>query len=161
MSHLPVGAGATLQPVVCGCGLAGCLQATLSDRAMVRHANAAGLLPSGNFTDLLAALEAGAPWAVELFRDRAMLVGRAVGLLLDVINPEIMVVVEAGVVRNPELLDELRAEVARFSHVCADPGHTVVASSFGPRALGIAAGSVVLNEAYSHPLELNPPPART
>jgi predicted NBD/HSP70 family sugar kinase len=161
VSHLPVGAGSALRSVVCACGRTGCVQATLADRAIVAHAAAAGLLPSADFTDLLGALETGEPWAVDLFRDRARLVGRAVGMLLDVINPEILVVVEAGVVRRPELLAELHAEVARYSHVCSDPEHTVVASSFGARALGVAAGSVVLNEAYAHPLDLSPVPAQT
>jgi hypothetical protein len=84
-----------------------------------------------------------------------------VALLLDVINPEILVVAEAGITRRPELLDELHTEVAERAHVTADPRRTVVASSFGTRTLGVAAGSIVLHEAYTRPLELRPAPART
>jgi predicted NBD/HSP70 family sugar kinase len=96
-----------------------------------------------------------------LFRDRARLVGRAVALLLDVINPEVLVVTEAGVVRDPDLLAALRGEVAERSHVCTDPERTVVASSFGSRALGVAAGSIMLDATYARPLDLRPQPART
>lgn len=128
---------------------------------MARQAVTAGLLPRPVFADLLAALDDGDARAVALFRDRARLVGRAVALLLDVINPEILVVTEAGVVRHPELLAELRREVAERSHVCTDPDRTVVASSFGSGALGAAAGSIVLDIAYANPLDLRAVPART
>lgn len=161
VGHLPVGAGAVLAAPRCACGRTGCAQATVGDRAIAEHAAAAGLIPDATFTRVLAALDAGAPWALELFRDRARLVGRAAALLLDVINPEILVVVEAGIARQPELLAELRAEVGRRSHVGVDPDHTVVAGSFGSGALGVAAGSIVLHETYSHPLELRRSPART
>jgi hypothetical protein len=59
-----------------------------------------------------------------------------------------------------DLLDDLHAEVAERAHVAADPRRTVVASSFGTRALGVAAGSIVLHEAYARPLELRPSPVR-
>jgi predicted NBD/HSP70 family sugar kinase len=161
VSHLPVGSGSTLPGRRCPCGRTGCFQATVAEQALAEHATTTGLLPEARFPDVLAALEADEPWAVALFRERARLVGRAVALLLDVINPEILVVAEAGITRRPELLDELHAEVAERAHVAADPRRTVVASSFGRRTLGVAAGSIVLYEAYARPLELGPPPART
>lgn len=160
VSHLPVGSGSALRTAVCGCGRTGCVQATVADRAIAEHAAAMGFVPRADFALLIAALEGGEPWAMTLFRDRARLVGRAVGILLDVINPEVCVVCEAGIVRDAGLLAELHAEVARISHVCSDPAHTIVASSFGTHALGVAAGSVVLNEAYARPLDLSRRPAR-
>lgn len=161
VGHLPVGSGSLLGPTVCGCGRTGCVQATVADRAVARHATMAGLLPRPVFADLLTALETGDRDVRMLFRDRARLVGRAVALLLDVINPEVLVVTEAGVVRDPDLLAELRGEVAERSHVCTDPERTVVASSFGSRALGVAAGSIMLDATYARPLDLRPQPART
>jgi predicted NBD/HSP70 family sugar kinase len=161
VSHLPVGAGPTLPAGACRCGRTGCFQATVAEQALVDHAATAGLLAEARFPDVLAALEADEPWAVALFRERARLVGRAVALLLDVINPEILVVAEAGIARRPELLDELHAEVADSAHMAADPRRTIVPSSFGTRTLGVAAGSIVLHEAYARPLELRPSPART
>jgi hypothetical protein len=66
-----------------------------------------GLLPAAPFPDVLAALEADEPWALAPFGERARLVGRAVALPLDVINPEILVVAEAG--------DRAQARTARFA----------------------------------------------
>ena len=84
-------------------------------------------------------------------RERVRLVGRAAALLLDVINPEILVVTDAGLARRPELIDDLRAEVARRSHL-GQRADAVVAGSFGTQALGVAAGSVALHEVYTRPL---------
>ena len=161
VGHLPVGSGSLLGPTVCGCGRTGCVQANVSEQAMARHAVAAGLLRRPVFADLVAALEGGDRRAKEMFRDRARLVGRAAALLLDVINPEVLFVTEAGVARDPDLLIELRDEVAARSHVCADPERTVVASSFGTRVLSVAAGSIVLDATYADPSDLRPSPART
>jgi predicted NBD/HSP70 family sugar kinase len=159
VSHLPVGSGSTLPAGLCSCGRTGCFQATVAEQALAEHAATTGLLTEAHFPDVLDALEADEPWAVALFRERARLVGRAVALLLDVINPEILVVAEAGIARRPELLDELHTEVAERAHVAADPRRTVVPSSFDRSALGVAAGSIVLHEAYARPLELRPSPA--
>jgi predicted NBD/HSP70 family sugar kinase len=160
VSHLPVGPAPTFPGRLCACGRTGCFQATVAEQVLAEHAAASGVLAEARFPHVLAALEADEPWAVALFRERARLVGRAVALLLDVINPEILVVAEAGIARRPDLLDDLHAEVAERAHVAADPRRTVVASSFGTRALGVAAGSIVLHEAYARPLELRPSPVR-
>lgn len=146
VSHLPVGGAVT-----CTCGRTGCFQATVADSALAERAAATGLIARPRFADLLAALDAGEPAALAVFRERARLVGRAVALLLDVINPEILVVTESGLARMPALIDDLLAEAARRSHVGRRDG-AVVAGSFGMHALGVAAGSVALHEAYSRPL---------
>jgi predicted NBD/HSP70 family sugar kinase len=152
VSHLPVGGDAP-----CACGRRGCLAATAAEWAVAGRAVAEGRLRTPRFADVLAAVEADERWALDLLRDRARAVGRAAALLLDVINPDVLVVCEAGTARRPDLLADLRAEVARHSHRGGDVARRVVAGSFGVQALGVAAGSVVLRETYDRPLEL---PAR-
>ncbi|TCK22167.1 ROK family transcriptional regulator [Pseudonocardia endophytica] len=165
VSHLHTGAGTILPAASCPCGRSGCVQATVADRQLTAHVRRRNLLPDATFADVLTSLEANEPWAVDLFRDRIGLVARVVALLIDVINPEILVVSEAGLARRPELLDVLHAEVGRLSHARPDPADAVVASSFGPGALGVAASAVVLDETYSRPLWIQPVsvprPART
>jgi predicted NBD/HSP70 family sugar kinase len=148
VSHLPVGGDTP-----CVCGRRGCLAATAAERAVAGRAVAEGHLRAPLFADVLAAVEADEPWAMGLLRDRVRAIGRAAALLLDVINPDVLVVCEAGTSRRPELLTDLRAEVARHSHRGPDVARTVVAGSFGVRALGVAAGSVVLRETYERPLD--------
>ncbi|GAA1388428.1 ROK family transcriptional regulator [Pseudonocardia kongjuensis] len=145
--HLPVGSD-----VRCPCGRAGCFLATVTESAVARRAVHRGHLAEPRFADVRAALRDGAPWAVTLFAERARAIGRAGALLLDVINPEVMVITESGLADRPELLAELHTEVARYSHVCTDPERTVVAGSFRTHALAVAGGSVALHDVYHRPL---------
>lgn len=135
----------------CSCGRTGCLQSEVSERAMVRRA--AGRGPAvDSFPELLERALSGDPRAVALFRRRARLVGRAAALLLDMFDPEVLVVVEPGVSRMPECLADLRAEVAKRSWVCEDPERAVVPTSFPGTVLATAGGAVALGALYADPL---------
>ncbi|MFD5645989.1 sugar kinase, partial [Streptomyces anulatus] len=102
----------------------------------------------GAFAELLDGALAGDERALGLFRRRALLVGRAAALLLDMFDPEVLVVVEPGAGRLPECLADLRAEVARRSWVCDDPERAVVPSSFTGSVLATAGGAVALGALY-------------
>ncbi|MEU8624622.1 ROK family transcriptional regulator [Streptomyces sp. NPDC048669] len=143
------GAGGGADP--CSCGRTGCLQSEVSERAMVRRAVAQGLVVE-SFRELLDRALAGDPRAVALFRRRARLVGRAAALLLDMFDPEVLVVVEPGAGRMPECLADLRAEVAERSWVCEDPERAVVPTSFTGAVLATAGGAVALGALYADPL---------
>ncbi|MBW5247887.1 ROK family transcriptional regulator [Streptomyces poriferorum] len=151
VAHLPLGAGGTGGAEPCSCGRSGCLQSEVSERAMVRRAAAQGLFV-GSFPELLDQALAGDARAVALFRRRARLVGRAAALLLDMFDPEVLVVVEPGAGRIPECLADLRAEVAERSWVCEDPERAVVPTSFTGSVLATAGGAVALGALYVDPL---------
>ncbi|MEW1691112.1 ROK family protein [Streptomyces sp. NPDC091265] len=151
VAHLPLGAGGTGGAEPCSCGRTGCLQSEVSERAMVRRAAEKGLIV-GSFPELLERALAGDPRAVALFRRRARLVGRAAALLLDMFDPEVLVVVEPGAGRIPECLADLRAEVAERSWVCDDPERAVVPTSFTGSVLATAGGAVALGALYTDPL---------
>lgn len=157
IAHLPLGDPA----IRCACGRSGCLQATVSDRAMGERAAAAGIVAEPSFDGLVAAARAGTPAAVALFRQRLRLVGRAAAVLLDLVNPDVLVVVEGGIGLLPEiaptLLAELHAEVADGSFTCAEPGDVVVPGSFGRDVLAVAGAAPVLDAVYAHPLDLPAP----
>ncbi|WP_143667286.1 ROK family protein, partial [Streptomyces sp. ms184] len=151
VAHLPLGSGGSGGAEPCSCGRTGCLQSEVSERAMVRRAAEQGLIV-GSFTELLDGALAGDERALGLFRRRALLVGRAAALLLDMFDPEVLVVVEPGAGRLPECLADLRAEVARRSWVCDDPERAVVPSSFTGSVLATAGGAVALGALYTDPL---------
>jgi hypothetical protein len=77
-------------------------------------------------------------------------------MLVDVLNPELLVVAEAGVVHVPGCLDVMRAEIAARARTCPDPARAVVATSFGGDVLPLSAGAVMLDAVYTEPLQ--PPP---
>ena len=79
----------------CSCGRRGCLQAAVSDRALGLRA-AGRDRPGQGVPSPAGTGPAGDRRAVGLFRERARLVGAAAALLFDLLNPELLVVTEAG-----------------------------------------------------------------
>jgi predicted NBD/HSP70 family sugar kinase len=150
VAHLPM-PGVTSS---CRCGRTGCLQAAVAESTLARRAYDEGLVPAPDFTLLLDEAAGGNRRVLRMLRARLRLVARAAALLLDVINPSVLVLTEAAVIRMPELMADLHEEIAAQSHLCADPARTVVPTSFGRRVLSVAAGSAVLDTVHRHPMEL-------
>lgn len=72
--------------------------------------------------------------------------GRAVGLLLDVLNPDTVVVTEVGAIHREDCLAALREEVG------PDRAAAVAPTSFPDSVLAVAGGSVALDVLYRDPL---------
>jgi predicted NBD/HSP70 family sugar kinase len=152
VAHLPL--PGHIEP--CQCGRSGCLQAVVSEATMVRRAVADGIIAEPSFLALLDAARGGDPRAGLLFRWRARAVGAAAAILADLLDPEVLVIVEAGAMQLPGCLETLRAEVRRRSP--ATPASSVITTTFGRDVLHVAAGSVALTEIYADPLALPAPP---
>ncbi|MFD3375982.1 MULTISPECIES: ROK family protein [unclassified Streptomyces] len=142
IAHLPLAGGTEL----CDCGRTGCLQAELSERTLCGRAREAGVIRTSDPMHILAAAAAGDPVAVRLLLHRARMVGRAAGLLLDVLNPDTVVVTEMGAVHREDCLAALREEVG------PDRAAAVVPTSFPDSVLAVAGGSVALDVLYRDPL---------
>lgn len=150
VAHLPV--PGSREP--CSCGRTGCLQATVSERRIVGQALTAGVIDRASIWDLIAAAESGNRLAKEIFRERGRLIGRAVALLMDVFNPEIVIIVEPGVARFEDCLAALRSEVRAHSESGRDAEETVLATSFPFTTLAVAAGAVLLDVLFRDPLSV-------
>ncbi|MET8947324.1 ROK family protein [Streptomyces sp. NPDC004542] len=146
IAHLPVPGGT--EP--CACGHTGCLQAELSERTLCRRAREAGVVDGVNPMHVVGAAAAGDPVAVRLLVERATLTGRAVRLLLDVLNPETVVVTEVGVMHREDCLNAVREAVG------AERAGHVFATSFPGTVLAVAGGSVILDALYRDPLAASP-----
>jgi predicted NBD/HSP70 family sugar kinase len=149
VAHLPLRGRAD----PCGCGRTGCLAAAVSEETLARRAAARRIIAVPDFPALLEAARAGDRPALALLRERARLVASAAATLLDVLNPEVLVVAEAGAVHVPGCLEIMREEIGRRARSCPDPGSTVVATSFGPDVLPVSAAAVMLDAIYTSPLE--------
>ncbi|WP_416980839.1 ROK family protein [Streptomyces sp. T028] len=145
VAHLPLAGGTE----ACSCGRTGCLQVELSERTLCRRAREAGVVDGVNPMDVLAAADAGNPVAVRLLRERARMTGRAAGLLLDVLNPERVVVTEVGVLYREDCLAALREEVGAERAGCVAP------TSFRDSVLAVAGGAVALDVLYRDPLAVS------
>jgi len=149
VAHQPLGDPDT----DCPCGRRGCLQATVSSDALARRAAVDGILPRPSFSALLAAAKAGNVQACQLFRHRAEVIGGAAALLLDVVNPELLVLTEAGTLFLPDCLKVVHDVVRARSRAGTDPERKVVVSSFpAGDVLAVAAGAVALDRVYRDPL---------
>ncbi|HUQ54973.1 ROK family protein, partial [Lentzea sp.] len=152
VAHLALGDPA----IRCHCGRNGCLEATVSDRAWAWRAHREGVIDRPSIVDLTDAAVGGDEAATALLVERAKVVARAAAALVDIINPDVVVVTELGVIQLPECAAALRAEVAATSRVCPSAS-AVLASSFGTDVLGVAAGAVQLDAVYADPLNIRNP----
>ncbi|CAM5422835.1 ROK family transcriptional regulator [Streptomyces aurantiogriseus] len=147
IAHLPLAGGT--EP--CDCGRVGCLQAELSERTLCRRARAAGVIDGVNPMHVVAAAADGNPVAVRLLLERARMVGRAAALLLDVLNPERVVVTEVGAMAREDCLAAVREEVGAARAASVSP------TSFpSDSVLAMAGGAVALDVLYRDPLTVSP-----
>lgn len=98
---------------------------------------------------VVAAAGAGDAVAVGLLRERSRMTGRAAALLLDVLNPERVVVTEVGALYRADCLAALRAEVGAERAECVAP------SGFPDSVPAMAGGAVVLDVLYRDPFTLS------
>ena len=149
VAHLPV--EGCREP--CSCGRVGCLQVAVSERVLVHRALVGGLIDRPEVAALVEAARGENPAAVALLQERARLVGRAAGLLLDLFDPEVLVVAEAGGNRLPACLATLRTEAAAWSATGADMAQTIHPTSFPDHVLAVAGAAVALDHVYAAPPE--------
>ncbi|NNU27731.1 ROK family transcriptional regulator [Isoptericola sediminis] len=96
--HLPV----VPDGPVCQCGAHGCLEALVGEHAIVRDAVRRGLLEQdGTITDLQALADDGDEGARDLFATAGALLGRALAGAVNLLDPEIVVVLGEGVTAWP------------------------------------------------------------
>lgn len=142
IAHLPLAGGSER----CDCGRTGCLQAELSERTLCRRARERGVIDGSNPMHVVSAAAAGDQLAVRLLMERSRMVGRAAGLLLDVLNPETVVVTEIGAMYREDCLGALREAVG------PERASAVAPTSFPDSVLAVAGGSVALDVLYRDPL---------
>jgi predicted NBD/HSP70 family sugar kinase len=146
--------------VPCTCGRRGCLQAALTDATVLQQAyDRFGHPADGSFDGLVAQARAGHAGADGLLRERANHVGVAVGMLIDLVDPDLVVLAGSGITAAPEYQRLIRESSARHAQGATDTEAVVRATSFGDDALTIAPGALVLDAVYSRPLTLVQPVA--
>jgi hypothetical protein len=84
--------------------------------------------------------------ARRLLVERSRTTGRAAGLLLDVLNPETVVVTEVGVIHFEDCLSALREAAGKDRSTAVEP------TSFPDSVLAVAGGSVALDVVFRDPL---------
>ena len=137
----------------CGCGRSGCLETVASTMALARAAERAiaegeTSVLSGRPTIDAAAITqaalAGDTLSVRLLADAGEHLGRGVSYLLNILNPEMVVLAGPYAAAGEILLAPLRASVAR--HAIRPEGVTIVPSTLRERADLIGSVLMVMDE---------------
>jgi predicted NBD/HSP70 family sugar kinase len=82
----------------CECGSRGCLEALIGDGALLRTARERGVIDAGQGgTELLAAARSGDEAARELYAEAGGILGRALAGVVQVLDPEIVVLLGEGI----------------------------------------------------------------
>jgi glucokinase len=146
----------------CKCGNYGCLEAYASGPAIAARAiegiesGAESLLPAlvnGRLEEITAAtvyeaVVLGDPYANEVMRETAKFLGTGIGNIINILNPE-MVVIAGGVTRaGDHLFVPLRAEVRRRSFKSAEEACQIVSGRLPGTAGVIGAAAVFKKETY-------------
>jgi predicted NBD/HSP70 family sugar kinase len=149
IDHLPVGSGGRGAP--CHCGRRDCLSALASDVAVLAQARARGVVrPHASFESLVRSSRAGRRDATGLLRRRAEVVGVAAASLIDLLDPDLLVL-GGGLLQTPEHLDALRTAAAgRLTRPAATS--RIVATGLGSGSLVRGSASLVLQEFFADPL---------
>jgi glucokinase len=146
----------------CKCGNYGCLEAYASGPAIAARAvegiesGVESLLPTlveGKLEDITAAtvyeaVVLGDPYANDVMRETAKFLGAGVGNIINILNPD-MVVISGGVTRaGDHLFLPLRAEVRRRSFKVAQEACQIVSAQLHGLAGVIGAAAVFKKETY-------------
>jgi predicted NBD/HSP70 family sugar kinase len=141
-------------------GGTGQLESTVSDEAVLAAARRLRILPAGpsanrangsvtGMTDLLRVARAGNQQAQELLAERARVLGEAVALLRDVLNPDELVVGGQAFTEYPEAMGQVEEAFAARSVL---PPRDIRVTAFGNRVQEAGAGIVSLGGLYADPL---------
>lgn len=135
----------------------GHLESTVSDQAVAAAARKAAILPATGPNSTIAALVRlarrdgnGIPAAArELLTERARVLGGAVALLRDLLNPDDLVVGGQAFTEYPEGLPHVRTAFSQGSRLAP---HDIRVTAFGNRVQEAGAGLVSLSSIYADPL---------
>jgi predicted NBD/HSP70 family sugar kinase len=130
---------------ICRCGNRGCLETVASAPALLATL---GPLhgPDVTLEDVMANARAGDEGSRRLFSDAGRTVGRAVGTICNLVNPELVIVGGDMVLAGDVLVDAVRDGIALATIPAIRADARVVAASLGDRAEVLGAIGLVLAE---------------
>ncbi|OBH83476.1 hypothetical protein A5679_05070 [Mycobacterium scrofulaceum] len=140
-------------------GGTGQLESTVSDEAVLAAARRLRILPfapagrpnasTAGINDLLRLARGGNEQAKELLNERGRVLGQAVALLRDMLNPDELVVGGQAFTEYPEGMENVEAAFAEHSVL---PPRDIRVTVFGNRVQEAGAGTVSLGGLYADPL---------
>ncbi|GAB76577.1 Sugar kinase of the NBD/HSP70 family, may contain an N-terminal HTH domain [Austwickia chelonae] len=143
IGHIPVAE----HGLVCRCGNRGCLETVASTSVMVEALVKAGVLEhDAGIARLVETVRAGDPAAGRVAEDAGMALGQVLGMMVNVLNPAVVVIGGSLVGLGGDLLGPVRRGIRRFASPTVSARTEVVLSSLGERAEVLGACSLVFQQ---------------
>ena len=145
----------------CDCGKQGCLEALASDQAMVRQARAAIALGEQTMLvevetltmeSIVVAAESGDGLARRLLADSGRWLGIGISMLVNVLNPQLVIVGGEGVCAGEWRFGPMRTAIHDHSFNGLANDVQIVIEPSGDRTWARGAASLVLQEIYKSPI---------
>lgn len=153
VGHLPVRFGPDATP--CACGRAGCAQVELAEVRLIEVARELGVdITSAADLDVLA--DAGDERASRLRDERLDMIGILVGYLMDLLNPDLLVIAGSVSTDRAHTLERIAAAARRFTPGVEDLTERIALSQLRTHPLLLASAASVLLEYYSDPTTFEP-----
>ncbi len=146
---------------VCDCGKHGCLESFVGDPGLVRmaaDATARGELPGpvADAQSLLALAQAGNPAAQAIFARAGEMLGRGVANLINIFNPQLVLISGEGVRSGDWLFGPMREAIARHVMPGLAGDAEIRTDSWGDDAWARGAASLVLRGLFESPVHQEP-----
>lgn len=142
---------------LCVCGKHGCLEAYASDPAMLNMAAEAyqrGELPQPVETveDLLSLAEQGNPAIQQIFQTVGSYLGQGIANLINIFNPELIILSGEGVRYGDYLFDPMREAMYQFAMPGLVDDARIVIDAWDDNAWARGAAGIVLEKLFQFPL---------
>jgi predicted NBD/HSP70 family sugar kinase len=135
----------------CECGAVGCLEAVASDAGIAAQVSDVLDRP----VDIHEAYElarAGNPVVRDVFESAGRLLGTSIGNLLNLFNPQLVIVTGEGTQAGPLLLDPMRRSVATAAFGALGQDTRLIVQEWGDEAWARGAASIVVHEMIKPPI---------
>ena len=141
----------------CECGKHGCLEAYIGDPGLVRTAKEAinrGEIsgPVRSIGDLLTLAQAGDPGARAVFARAGNILGQGIANLLNIFNPQKIIISGEGTRAGDLLFNPMRESVARNAMLGLAGDTSIEIDVWGDDAWALGAASLVLRQLFVSPL---------
>ncbi len=145
----------------CSCGKVGCLETVVGDPGLLRAANAALSQPVSSVDELLGRAEAGDEGAQAVFAHAGTVLGRAVANLVNIFDPQRIIISGEGTRYGKWLFDPMCAAVDQHALEALRGDVQINIQPWGDDAWARGAASLVLRELFESPVnqETAPVPA--
>jgi glucokinase-like ROK family protein len=143
---------------LCACGKRGCLEMYASEPAMLRQSAEAfqqGRLSSLPKTpeEMIALANRGETTAQEIFAQSGRLLGQSIANLINIFNPERILINGEGVRAGNWLFDPMRAAIDEHTMPSLRQDVSILIEPFGDDAWARGAASLVLHELFESPIK--------